>query len=190
MAPSSDQIPQPTVTETSIAGLYEIDLVLNVLGDDERGTFREAWQAEKMEAAGLPPFKPVQYNVAESKYGVIRGIHAEPWEKLIHVASGTVFAAITDFRKDSKTFGNVLTFELDSHRALFVPRGVGNSYAVTSQQCAYTYLVNEHWNPDATYDAVRHDDPDLAIQWPIPEPDRIVSEKDRTSPTFKEAFGG
>jgi dTDP-4-dehydrorhamnose 3,5-epimerase len=178
--------PQPTVSKTTIPGLLKVDVVVNAGGDDPRGTFRESWQAEKMEAAGLPKFVPVQMNVAESTYGVIRGIHAEPWEKYIHLASGTGFAAIVDLRKDSPAFGRAASFELNDSVALYVPRGLGNSYAVTSERAAYTYLVNEHWRPDAKYPAVAYDDPDLGIEWPVPEPERIVSEKDRRNPSFAE----
>lgn len=183
-------LPLPTVSETAIPGLLRIDLVVNAGGDDPRGNFREAWQAEKMAAAGLPEFAPVQMNVAESTYGVIRGIHAEPWEKYIHLASGTAFAAIVDLRRESETFGTVAAFELDSTVALFVPRGLGNSYAVTAPQTAYTYLVNEHWRPDLKYPSVAYDDPDLSIEWPVPEAERIVSEKDRRNPTLAEFKAG
>lgn len=183
-------LPQPTVTESAIPGLFKIGLVVNAGGDDPRGSFREAWQAEKLTAVGLPQFKPVQMNVAESTFGVVRGIHAEPWEKYIHLASGTAFAAIVDLRPDSAAFGQVATFELDQSVALYVPRGLGNSYAVTSPHAAYTYLVNEHWRPDVQYPSVAHDDPDLAIAWPVPAADRIVSEKDRRNPSFAEFKAG
>ena len=35
-----------------------------------------------------------------------------------------------------------------------MPRGVGNAYQALEDGTAYTYLVNEHWRPDATYVAV------------------------------------
>ena len=180
---------QPTVSETAIPGLLKVGVVVNA-GSDPRGNFREAWQAEKTQTAGLPEFTPVQMNVAESVYGVIRGIHAEPWEKYITIASGSVFAAIVDLRPDSAAFGTAETFELDRETALYVPRGLGNSYAVTSEHAAYTYLVNEHWRPDLKYPAVAYDDPDLAIDWPVPEADRIVSEKDQHNPSLAELKAG
>ncbi len=181
-------LPLPTVTEQTIAGLYLVGLVSNVLGEDARGTFREAWQNQKMTDGGLPEFKPVQYNVAESRYGVVRGIHAEPWDKYVHIVTGEVFGAWVDLRPDSPSFGQTVTATLDSSNAIYVPRGVGNSYAVTSEHAAYTYLVNEHWSPEATYQAVAYDDPDLAIEWPVPPAERIVSDKDRANPTFKGLF--
>lgn len=173
------------VEASTIPGVYLVSL--DVFGD-ERGSFREAYQAAKMQERGLPEFTPVQMNVSESRYGTIRGIHAEPWEKFIHVAHGAAFAAIVDLRVELPTFGHVSTFELDRTNALFVSRGCGNSFAATSPELVYSYLVTEHWRPDNPYPAVAYDDPALGIPWPIPEGDRIVSEKDQANPTLAEAY--
>ncbi|MSU76161.1 dTDP-4-keto-6-deoxy-D-glucose epimerase [Patescibacteria group bacterium] len=175
------------LVDSKIAGLTLVELDTY---KDDRGSFREAYQQAKLKGLGLETPNPVQMNVAESKYGVIRGIHAEPWDKYIHVVAGEVFAAIVDFRKSSETFGQVETFELNQDNALFLPKGLGNSYAVTSGHVIYTYLVPEYWSADGEYDAVRYDDSKLGITWPIPKGKRIVSEKDQANPTFEEAFGG
>ena len=80
--------------------------------------------------------------------GTTRGIHAEPWDKWVSVATGRIFGAWVDLR-EGPTFGAVFTAELDPSRAIFVPRGVGNSYQTLEPDTAYTYLVNDHWSPDA-----------------------------------------
>ena len=49
------------VTETEIPGLLIIDLPVH---GDNRGWFKENWQREKMVAAGLPDFNPVQNNIS------------------------------------------------------------------------------------------------------------------------------
>lgn len=174
------------IVETNLGGLREIKLDVF---EDERGSFREAYQAAKLKDLGLPSLDIVQMNVSESQYGVIRGIHAEPWDKYIHIAWGKVFAAIVDLRKESKTFGEVATFNLDTTNALFVPKGLGNSFAVLSERVVYSYLVTEHWHPDNPYPAVAYDDPTLGITWPVEAKDRIVSDKDQRNPTLKEAYG-
>lgn len=181
-------IPLPTVTEQSIQGLFTVDLVKNVLGEDARGTFQEAWQAEKMQSAGLPDFRPVQSNVAVSGRGVMRGVHAEPWDKFIHIADGSVFAAWVDLRPDSPTFKQQLQLELNPDVAVYVPRGVGNSYLVTSDRVIYTYLVNVHWQPDLTYTAVAYDDPELGIEWPLETSEMVISEKDQHNPNLADAI--
>jgi len=167
------------VRETSLPGFYTIDLVLH---GDQRGWFKENYQAARMTALGLPHFEIVQNNMSyNAERGVTRGLHAEPWEKFISLATGRVFAAWVDLRR-GHSFGRTLTLELNPGRAVFVPRGVANGYQTLEEGVAYTYLVNAHWSPDATYAAVNLFDPALGIPWPIPANDAIVSEKDRHDP--------
>lgn len=174
------------INETSIPGLFEIHLVIHA---DSRGSFREAFQAEKLEALGLPNLGPVQWNISENhRQGIIRGIHAEPWDKYIHCIAGQAFAAIVDLRPDSPTFKRHLTFELDQTKALFVARGLGNAYQTLADHTIYGYLVNAHFRAGMNYPAVHYNDPDLGIQWPLtPGPDDL-SEKDKHNPTLKQAF--
>lgn len=174
------------VTETSLQGLYVIDLDI---ATDSRGSFREAYQAEKMEALGLPKLGPVQWNISENlRSGIVRGIHAEPWDKYIHVPSGSVFSAITDLRPASPTFGQHLTFTLNSRNALFITRGFGNAFQTLEPNTIYCYLVNAHWTPGLKYPAVHYADPDLKIEWPLPVTPDNISEKDTKNPTLRQAF--
>ena len=77
-----------------------------------------------MLALGLPDFGPVQNNISfNNEVGVTRGIHAEPWDKFVSVATGRVFGAWVDLREGS-SFGAVYTCEIDPSVAVFVPRGV------------------------------------------------------------------
>lgn len=171
------------VRETIIPGFFEVDLVLQ---GDNRGWFKENYQKAKMEALGLPVFTAVQNNFSfNAEKGVIRGIHAEPWEKFISVANGRVFGAWVDLRR-GPSFGQVLTMEITPEKAVFVPRGVANSYQTLGENITYTYLVNEHWSPEAQYSSVNLFDPDLAIDWPIPPNEAIISEKDQKNPFLKD----
>ena len=156
--------------------------------DRPGASFREVFQAEQMTRLGLPAFTPVQWNVSESWTGTLRGFHAEPWEKFVHVVHGEAFAAIADLRPDSPTAGEVWTGTLDRTRALFVARGLGNAFQVLGDPTVYAYLVNEHWRPDATYDAVAWDDPDLGVAWPITDERLALSPKDRANPSLAEHF--
>jgi dTDP-4-dehydrorhamnose 3,5-epimerase len=149
------------------------------------GSFREVFHAERFADLGLPPFTPVQWNISESTEGTLRGFHAEPWNKLVHVASGTVFAAIADLRAGSPTAGAAWTGELDRTRALFVGAGLGNAFQATSAVAVYAYLVDRHWSPEETYPSVAWDDPDLAVGWPITDERLSLSTKDRTNPTLR-----
>lgn len=172
------------VRETSIPGLLEVDLVVH--GDD-RGWFKENYQREKMVELGLPEeFVVVQNNISfNAERGVTRGIHAEPWEKFISIAHGSVFAAIVDFRK-GESFGKVETFTLNPGKAIFVPRGCGNSFQTLEPDTVYTYLVNEHWSTDAKYTLVNLADENIAIDWPISLEEAIISDKDKGHPRLRE----
>ena len=174
--------------ETGIPGLVVLDLPVH---GDARGWFKENWQREKMCALGLPAdFRPVQNNVSfNASRGVTRGVHAEPWDKFISVATGSVFGAWVDLRP-GETFGRVFTCVLDPSRAIYVPRGVGNSFQALEDGTAYTYLVNAHWSAELkkTYTFVNLADPSLGIEWPIPLEEATVSEADRNHPMLADAL--
>ncbi|WP_345436944.1 bifunctional dTDP-4-dehydrorhamnose 3,5-epimerase family protein/NAD(P)-dependent oxidoreductase [Microbacterium gilvum] len=171
------------VTSTPIPGLVVLDLPVH---GDARGWFKENWQREKMVAAGLADFGPVQNNISfNDKPGTTRGIHAEPWDKFVSIATGRIFGAWVDLR-EGDTFGAVYTAELDPSKAIFVPRGVGNSYQTLEPDTAYTYLVNDHWSPDAAYSFLNLADETVAIDWPIPLAEVEISEKDRTHPRLAD----
>ncbi len=168
---------------TPIPGLLIWDLPVH---GDNRGWFKENWQREKMIAVGLPDFGPVQNNVSfNDAVGTTRGIHAEPWDKYISVAAGRIFGAWVDLR-DGPTFGAVFTAKLDPSRAIFVPRGVGNSFQTLEPNTAYIYLVNDHYSPDGLYTSVNLADETLAIDWPIPLKQAEVSAKDRAHPRLAD----
>jgi dTDP-4-dehydrorhamnose 3,5-epimerase len=168
------------IEETPIPGLLLLRLPMH---EDARGWFKESWHREKMTALGLPDFAPVQSNVALSRLGATRGVHAEPWDKYVSVSRGRVFAAWVDLR-EGPTFGATFHCEQGPATAVFVPRGVGNAYQVLEDDSAYAYLVNEHWRAGTTYPALSLTDPDAAIPWPIPLDAAEVSAKDLLNPTL------
>ena len=175
-----------SIRTTPIPGLLVIDLPVH---GDNRGWFKESWQREKMTALGLPDFSPVQNNISfNDKVGATRGIHAEPWDKFTSVATGRIFGAWVDLR-DGPTFGTPFSLEMGPETALFVPRGVGNGYQTLADNTAYTYLVNDHWNPQARdkYIYLNLADETAAIPWPIPLAEAELSEADRAHPRLADA---
>jgi dTDP-4-dehydrorhamnose reductase len=169
--------------ETTIPGLVLLDLPVH---GDSRGWFKENWQREKMIALGLPDFGPVQNNISfNDQTGATRGIHAEPWDKYVSVATGRIFGAWVDLR-EGDSFGTVFTAELDASTAIFVPRGVGNSYQTLEDNTAYVYLVNAHWSAEAQseYTFLNLADPASAIAWPIALDKAERSEKDLAHPVL------
>lgn len=167
------------VRTTDIDGLLIINLDLH---KDARGWFKENWQRQAFVAAGLPDFGPVQNNISfNEKAGVTRGLHAEPWDKFVSVATGAVFGAWCDLRADSPTYGATVTQRIEPDTAVFVPRGVANGFQALHDATSYTYLVNDHYSPEAGYTSVNLD----MIDWPL-EPSEI-SAKDRQHPQLADA---
>ena len=172
-----------STASTPIPGLVLVDLPVP---GDNRGWFKENWQREKLRALGLPDLGPVQNNVSfNDAVGTTRGIHAEPWDKYVSVAAGRIFGAWVDLR-EGPTFGAVFTAEIDASRAILVPRGVGNSYQTLEPDTAYTYLVNDHWSPDAQYTFLNLADETAAIEWPIPLESVEISAKDMAHPRLAD----
>ena len=175
-----------SVGETGIAGLKVVELAVH---GDERGWFKENWQRAKMTALGVPDLRVVQNNISyNDSRGVTRGVHAEPWDKFVSVARGSVFGAWVDLREGSATYGRTFTCTLDPSRAIYVPRGVGNSFQALEDGTAYTYLVDAHWSAElkSTYTFVNLADPALGIDWPIPLSEATVSEADLAHPMLKD----
>ena len=173
------------VRKTPIPGLLVIDLPVH--GDD-RGWFKENWQREKMLAAGLPDLGPVQNNISFNQaVGVTRGVHAEPWDKYVSVATGGVFGAWVDLR-EGESFGATYWHEVGPDTAIYVPRGVGNAFQTLEAPASYTYLVNDHWSEaaQAQYTFVHLGDETAAIPWPIPLEKAELSEKDRLHPRLED----
>ncbi len=184
------QVSERKAHKTMFDGMLILDL--NIF-KDPRGWFTEVWQTEEMQKLGLPAIEPKQLGIAHSKKGTIRAIHAEPYDKIVHVVHGQVFCAMTDLRTDSSTFGQVDTFELDPNQMLFIPKGVANGVqAISDEDVDYVYCVTGIWSAEKAYSgdylAINYADPDLNIKWPIGSEGWIVSLKDQQNPTMRETF--
>jgi dTDP-4-dehydrorhamnose 3,5-epimerase len=156
---------------------------------DDRGFFRQTYQVRELtEALGYEPTLR-QGNHSRSQPGVLRGFHAEPWDKLVYVVRGTAFAAIADIRPESATFGETRSFVLGDdpgHRMrLFIADGLANSFcSIGDGPVDYVYDVSDYWRPDIDKRAVAWNDPELAVDWPTDQP--VLSDADRSNPTLRE----
>ncbi len=89
----------------AIPGMLEFDIPVH---GDNRGWFKENFQKEKMLPLGFPESffaeGKLQNNVSFSRKNVLRGLHAEPWDKYISVADGgKVLGSWVDLR-EGETF--------------------------------------------------------------------------------------
>ena len=172
------------IVKTQIDGVL---LIKPKVWGDQRGFFVETWQKDRYEAAGITqPF--VQDNHSKSSFGILRGLHFQkkrPQGKLVSVSLGRVFDVALDIRKESPTFGKWYGVELtqENQWQLWVEPGLAHGFVVTSDVAHFHYKCTEFYCPEDE-GAIRWDDPEIAINWPILDPE--LSKKDREAPSFKE----
>ena len=176
------------IKETEIQGLFVIEP--EVFGDS-RGYFFESFSKRKFEEATGILVDFVQDNESKSSYGVIRGLHFQkaPYAqaKLVRVIKGRVLDVAVDLRPDSPTFGKYRTMELseENHLQFFIPKGFAHGFSVLSEEAVLQYKCDEYYAPDHE-GGIAWDDPELNIDWMIPEDKVIVSKKDTVHPSFRE----
>ena len=175
------------VIKTEIEGLVIIE---PRLFKDARGYFFESF-SEREFAEKVAPVKFVQDNESRSSYGVLRGLHFQkpPYAqaKLVRVVKGRVLDVAVDLRKGSPTYGKYVAVELseDNHLQFFLPRGFAHGFCVLSDEVVFQYKCDNYYAPQSE-GAVIWNDPDLGIDWRIPQEDVVLSDKDRCHPAFKE----
>jgi dTDP-4-dehydrorhamnose 3,5-epimerase len=158
-------------------------LTPRVLGD-ERGFFFESWNQQAFNAAaGDTAF--VQDNHSRSSRGVLRGLHYQlpphPQGKLVRCVLGEIFDVAVDIRRSSPTFGQWVgaVLSADDKQQLWVPAGFAHGFLTLSEQAEVLYKTTDFWSRECER-AIRWDDPQLAIAWPLPVAD--LSDRDRNLP--------
>ena len=168
------------IIKTPIEGLLVIE---PRVFRDARGYFVETYNEERYKAAGIDAVF-VQDNQSCSSYGVVRGLHFQkpPYSqaKLVCCTVGRVLDVAVDLRKDSPTYGQWFSVELseENKRQFFIPRGFAHGFSVLSESAIFTYKCDNLYHPEAE-GGILLNDPDLAIDWRIPEQARIISDKDK-----------
>ena len=157
---------------------------------DERGFLVESFREDLWAEHGVEgPF--VQENHSRSSKGILRGLHFQtsPGQaKLVRCVRGTIWDVAVDLRPDSPTYKRWGGYELsdENHCQLFVPVGFGHGFCVLSEIADVAYKLTSTYDP-STEAGIKWDDPDVAIQWPITEPQ--LSQRDITAPTLSEVEG-
>jgi dTDP-4-dehydrorhamnose 3,5-epimerase len=178
---------EPTMIfhETKLKGAFivELDGI-----EDDRGFFARVYCAREFEERGLRP-QVVQANISYNhRKGTLRGMHyqtapaSEP--KLIRCISGAIWDVIIDMRPDSPTYLEHLGVELsaENRRAIYVPDMFAHGNQALTDGAELLYLVGEFYTPGCER-GVRHDDPAVGIDWPLPV--TVISEKDRSWPLLE-----
>jgi dTDP-4-dehydrorhamnose 3,5-epimerase len=161
---------------------------------DERGFFTETYRREWHEQAGIPAAQEfVQDNHSRSSHGVVRGMHfhiGAGVAKLVRCSRGRIVDVNVDLRRGSPTYGQWEGVELDDEtmRVLYVPVGFAHGFCVLSEVADVLYKQTAYYDP-AVERGIAWDDPDIAIEWPLPASELIVSERDSAAPRLRELAG-
>lgn len=174
--------------ETSLPGVIRIE---PRIFSDERGFFMETWQARRFHDVGIDA-DFVQDNFSHSSKGTLRGLHyqiQQPQGKLVRVVSGEVFDVAVDLRKSSPAFGQWVgeVLSAENKNQLWVPPGFGHGFLVLSDMAEFEYKCTDYYAPEFER-AIRWDDPDIGIDWPLPDGEQpVLSVKDADAPFFQDA---
>jgi dTDP-4-dehydrorhamnose 3,5-epimerase len=172
--------------ETRLAGPILIEP--RVIGD-ERGFFCETYRRGVFGELGIPE-EMVQDNHSRSGRGIVRGMHFQIGDgaaKLVRCARGAIVDVMVDIRRGSPTFGEWEAFHLDEDnmRSVYCPIGFAHGFCVLSDVADVMYKQSNYY-ADGTERGIAYNDPDVAIDWPLPVEELIPSQRDATAPLLRD----
>jgi dTDP-4-dehydrorhamnose 3,5-epimerase len=173
--------------ETPLPGAWVIELEEI---EDERGWFARTFDAEEFRTRGLNP-DVAQCNASfNARRDTLRGMHyqAEPYgeSKLVRCVRGAIFDVAVDLRPDSPTFRDWHGVQLSAENrlAFYIPAGLAHGFQTLTDSSEVLYQMGNPYVPEAAK-GVRWDDPAFGIEWPEPDGERTISEKDASYPDFQ-----
>ncbi|MBD9373720.1 dTDP-4-dehydrorhamnose 3,5-epimerase [Rhizobium sp. ARZ01] len=160
--------------------------------DDERGFFVETYSAAALAAKGIDITFVQDNHSYSANAGTLRGLHYQlpprVQAKLVRVVRGCVFDVVVDLRKGSPTFAKWRGIELCAERGnqLLVPMGFAHGFVTLEPDTEVLYKVSDFYAPDHDR-AIRFNDPDIGIEWPMDTGGLQLSAKDRNAPFLAAA---
>jgi dTDP-4-dehydrorhamnose 3,5-epimerase len=159
-----------------------------VLGD-ERGFFVETYRRSTFAELGIAE-EMVQDNHSRSRHGIVRGMHFQIGlgaAKLVRAGRGAIYDVLVDVRSESPTFGQWEGFELtdENMHMLYCPIGFAHGFCVLSEVADVLYKQSNYY-ADETERGIAYNDPEVAIEWPLPTAELIPSERDARAPRLSE----
>lgn len=118
---------------------------------DERGEFIKLYEAK--DSCDLINIKQINISV-NSKKGTVRGMHYQKGshveDKVVFCMSGKIFDIIIDLRKESKTYREAISFELNSKTpyGIFIPKGFAHGFQTLLDNTAIIYFHSKDYMPD------------------------------------------
>ena len=166
------------IMQTPIAGVVIIESSPFV---DKRGSFSRFYCEDELGGV-IGTRRIVQINQSRtSKVGAVRGMHYQrppnAEMKLIRCIQGRIWDVAIDLREGSPTFLKWHAEELnpENTRMVVIPEGCAHGFQVLESDSELLYLHTAFYKHE-NEDGVAHDEPQVAINWPLPVED--ISERD------------
>jgi len=158
---------------------------------DPRGFFSEVYNARLFAEAGInETFVQDNQSLSAPVY-TLRGLHFQKppraQAKLVRVVRGRILDVAVDLRRISPTYGRHVRTELsaDNWRQLLVPVGFAHAFLTLEPNTEVIYKVTDFYAPECDA-GVLWSDPDLAIKWPAPADQIVLSDKDARLSLLKD----
>lgn len=167
----------------------DLFLVNSFFSEDTRGNFVKCFEKDVFESNGIQFICNELFITTSAKY-VIRGLHFQtdnPQAKLVSVISGQVFDVVVDLRKKSNTYGKWRGFYLskENRNSLYIPRGCAHGFLSLSDNSMVSYICDGAYD-NSSDTGVLFNDPDIGIEWPIPDMSHaVISNRDSELMSFK-----
>jgi len=163
------------------------------LFEDERGFFCETYRRNELSELGVRE-EMIQDNHSRSSRGIVRGMHFQIGQgvsKLIRCARGAIVDVVVDIRRGSPTFGEWEAFELSDRnmRMAYCPIGFAHGFCVVSEVADVIYKQSGYYAGE-TERGFAYNDPDVAIEWPLPAAELVPSERDAGAPKLRDVADG
>jgi len=171
----------------AVAGvLYGTIVFEPTRNQDDLGFVSCTFDAEVAFTAGLEGRDLVQEIQTRTRRGGVRGLHLRTDGgdgRLVRCTNGAVVDVAVDLRPWSPTYRLWMTLVLDDidHRSVWLPAGLAHGYQALSATADVCCRVNRIQRPEHET-AIRYDDPDLAIPWPLPV--RFIDVRDESAPAL------
>lgn len=156
---------------------------------DERGWFAETFSARNCAALGIHATFVQDNHSLSRQRGTVRGLHFQrpphAQGKLVRCVRGAIFDVAVDVRRGSPTYGRWISAELSAENGdqLFVPVGFAHGFMTLQADTEVVYKVNDFYNAPSE-GGLRWDDADVAIAWPLPASEALLSPKDLELPSL------
>lgn len=172
-----------TFTELNISGCI---LIQSEPFLDLRGSFTKIFHDEIYRQHGITLENSEQFFTVSNK-DVLRGMHFQTppndHAKLVSCLSGKILDVLLDLRKNSATYGQYLSLELDHKegKVLYIPKGIAHGFVSLEDDSGVYYSTSSVHSPE--HDMGIHWN-SFGFEWPTDKP--VISERDANHQDFNQ----